>query len=77
MFESKIYKKVRIKAMILAPDYYSSQDLIGLMFLHDKGRIHFLSCKGGHLQFTFEWFKSHLLPYINRTHGNVREAVAV
>ena len=32
MFESKIYKRVRIKAMILATDYYSSSLRILLVY---------------------------------------------
>uniref|UniRef100_A0A1X7TN86 Palmitoyl-protein thioesterase 1 n=1 Tax=Amphimedon queenslandica TaxID=400682 RepID=A0A1X7TN86_AMPQE len=49
-----------------------TEDLIGLQYLNKTERIHFLSYPGAHLQFSFEWFKSNIFPYINRTFDNVR-----
>lgn len=37
---------------------------LGLGYLSDKGRLHFLSTVGEHLQFTNEWFIENIVPFL-------------
>jgi len=40
------------------------EDWIGLRALDEAGRLHLLSCPGGHLQFDREWFAGAVLPFL-------------
>ncbi|XP_052870898.1 palmitoyl-protein thioesterase 1-like isoform X1 [Anopheles cruzii] len=40
------------------------EDRLGLKKMDDEKKIVFLKCMGNHLQFTKEWFKTYLFPYL-------------
>eukprot|EP00800_Vazella_pourtalesii_P002744 TRINITY_DN12688_c0_g1_i1.p1 TRINITY_DN12688_c0_g1~~TRINITY_DN12688_c0_g1_i1.p1 ORF type:complete len:296 (+),score=-2.17 TRINITY_DN12688_c0_g1_i1:81-968(+) len=43
------------------------EDRLGLKEMDKLGKLRFISCPSDHLQFTDEWFRHNIMPYINGT----------
>lgn len=42
----------------------SFQNRLGLQEMHKRNKLIFLECEGDHLQFTKDWFKTNIFPYL-------------
>jgi len=44
-----------------------TEDWLGLQQMDQQGQLQFIPCPGNHLQFTQDWFKQYIFPYIDST----------
>jgi palmitoyl-protein thioesterase len=61
LFDSRLYK----------------QDLLGLKYLNDTGRLHLLSSPNGHTLLTYKWLKLFVIPFINVTYNDSHKPITL
>jgi len=44
-----------------------TEDWLGLKEMDQNGQLQFIPCPGNHLQFTQQWFKEYIFPYLDNT----------
>lgn len=63
--ESELFLKVWSDFQLMNSAKHSLlQNRLGLQEMHKRNKLVFLECEGNHLQFTKEWFKSNIYPFL-------------